>query len=208
LRHLEPVSRSFGLDRGQAIDRWYIERFLDANRAAIRGSVLEVGDDTYARRISQSVETVTILHAEDGPGRIVGDLATGAGIPSGHFDCAILTQVLPFIFDVRGAVAHIRRLLRPDGVALVTVPGISQISRYDMDRWGDYWRFTTLSAQRLFEEHFPSEQVQVRSWGNVLAATAFLQGMCAKDLENAELLHADDDYQLLITVRAQRESKT
>jgi hypothetical protein len=34
--------------------------------------------------------------------------------------------------------------LKPGGVLLATVSGISQISRYDMYRWGDYWRFTTL----------------------------------------------------------------
>ena len=36
------------------------------------------------------------------------------------------------------------------GVALVTVPGISQIVRENMDREGDYWRFTTRSIERTF----------------------------------------------------------
>ena len=27
--------------------------------------------------------------------------------------------------------------------------GISQISRYDMERWGEYWRFTDASTKRI-----------------------------------------------------------
>jgi hypothetical protein len=80
--------------------------------------------------------------------------------------------------------------------------GISQISRYDMDRWGDYWRFTTLSAQRLFEEVFLPANVSVESYGNVLAANAFMHGLVTEDLRVEELDYRDPDYELLITVRA------
>ena len=38
--------------------------------------------------------------------------------------------------------------------------------------------------------------------GNVLAATAFLHGLCVEDLSAPELNHRDPDYQLLITVAA------
>ena len=67
-----------------------------------------------------------------------------------------MTQTLLVIFDFRAAIANCYRALKPGGVLLATFPGISQISRYDMDRWGDYWRFTDLSARRLFEEVFPA----------------------------------------------------
>ena len=33
-------------------------------------------------------------------------------------------------------------IAEPGGSLLLTVPGISQIARYD-DHWGDYWRFTS-----------------------------------------------------------------
>ena len=38
--------------------------------------------------------------------------------------------------------------------------------------------------------------------GNVLAATAFLQGLAAEDLRRDELDHEDRDYQVSIHVRA------
>jgi hypothetical protein len=45
LRRLQPVSREFGYDRGLPIDRYYIERFLEAHRWDIYGRTLEIGDD-------------------------------------------------------------------------------------------------------------------------------------------------------------------
>src|SRR5262249_42622156 len=122
----------------------------------------------------------------------------------GSFDCMIVTQTLPFIFDTRAAIGTMHRLLRPGGTALVTFPGISQISRYDMNRWGDYWRFTSLSARRLFEEAFGSGSVELTVYGNVLTAVAFLQGLAAEELTEPELSFHDPDYELLIAVRATR----
>ena len=99
---------------------------------------------------------------------------------------------------MRAAIFNLYRILKPGGILLATFPGISQISRYDMDRW----RFTTLSAQKLFEEVFSPVNVTVASYGNVLAANAFLHGLAGKELRPQELDHQDPDYELLITVRA------
>lgn len=71
-----------------------------------------------------------------------------------------------------------------------------------MDRWGDYWRFTTLSTQKLFEEKFSPEDIEIKAYGNVLAATAFLYGLAVEDLKPEQLNYYDPDYQMLITVRA------
>lgn len=205
LRRLDPFSRTFGLDRGLPLDRYYIERFLETHAADIHGRTLEVGDASYTHRFGSSrVTRADILHTPPG-GRsatLVGDLSTGQGIPVNAFDAMILTQVLPFIFDLHGTLRTIHRCLRPGGVALITVAGISQISRYDMDRWGDYWRFTNLSCQRLFEPVFGAPHVQVNAYGNVLAATAFLQGLPSQMLTPEELDYLDPDYQLLLTIRA------
>src|SRR5262249_55929584 len=207
LRRLTPISRRWGKDRGgQPIDRYYIERFLGAHAADIHGRVMEIGDDTYTRRFgADAVNRRDILHCVQGNPRatIVADLARGGDqLPSAAFDCVILTQVLHLLSDPGAAVQTVYRILRPGGVVLATVPGISQISRWDMERWGDCWRFTTLSARRLFAPLFSPEQVSVAPHGNVLAATAFLQGLAAEDLRPDELDYHDPDYQVLTTVRA------
>jgi SAM-dependent methyltransferase len=204
LRRVSPISRRFGFDRGECVDRFYIAQFLAQYAADIHGRVLEIADATYTREFGGTrVQHSDVLHLTGAPGvTIIDDLAQPRAIPSGVFDCIIATQTLQFIYDVRSVVATLYRSLRPGGVALVTVPGITQISRYDMDRWGEHWRFTSLSARRLFEEAFDS--VSVASYGNVLAATALLHGLSLDDLSRDEVEAQDADYEVIIGIRAVR----
>lgn len=203
----KPASTLFGLDRGTPIDRYYIERFLGNKADLIRGRVLEVGDSGYSRRFGgEKVEAFEVLHADsrDRAATIVGDLTDIATLPEAAVDCFICTQTLNFVFDVRKAVEGAHHLLKPGGVLLATVAGISQISRYDMDRWGDYWRFTTASIDKLFHPVF-SGGIAVESFGNVLAATALLQGVAVEDLPDPGLLdERDGDYQLVIAIVARK----
>jgi len=76
-----------------------------------------------------------------------------------------------------------------------------------MDRWGEFWRFTTQSAQRLFEKEFSAENVKVDAYGNVLVAISLLHGLAAEELKPEYFEYQDPDYQVLITVRAVK-SKT
>lgn len=87
---------------------------------------------------------------------------------------------------------------------LATAPGISPIPASDRERWGWYWGFTTSSARRLFTERFSPDHVAVRSYGNVLAAIAFLHGLAAEELKHAELDARRPEYELLIAVRAEK----
>ena len=203
---VEPLSRKFGLDRGQPIDRYYIEAFLHRCRYDVRGRVLEVGDDAYTRRFGEGrVTRSDVLNPAPAPGTtLVADLSDAGQLPERRYDCVILTQVLPFIFDLRAVVENCRRLLKPGGVLLATVPGISQISRYDMERWGDYWRFTPASLRRLLSGCFPPEAIEVGAHGNVRAASAFLYGLAEHELTAEELNYVDEDYPITITARAVR----
>jgi hypothetical protein len=201
----KPVSRVFGLDRGQPIDRYYIEAFLHRHNSDIKGCVMEIGDSTYTNKFGgKKVIRSEILHAVEGNPKatLVGDLTTGKGIPEGFFDCMILTQTFLCIYDVHAAVVNSYSALKSGGVLLATFPGISQISRYDMERWGDYWRFTDASGRRLFGDVFGVENISVETHGNVLVACAFLQGFAVEELLQKELVFNDPDYQVLITVRA------
>jgi SAM-dependent methyltransferase len=208
LRRTTPISRLFGLDRGKrerCIDIVFIERFLHGHGSDIRGRVLEIGDDRYTKKFGgAAVEHSDVLHIQPGQGQatIVADLTRAGAIPSGAFDCVICTQTLQFVYDVDTAVKTLFRILRPGGVLLASFTGISQISRYDMERWGDYWRFTTASVRRLFEEYWPSDAITVRTHGNVLLAVAYLHGLTVDDIRPEDLEECDDDFQLVITARA------
>ena len=137
---------------------------------------------------------------------IVADLSRPEQLPADRFDCVIITQTLQLIDDVRTAIGGLHRMLRPGGVVLATLPGISQTHHGD---WGGHWRwnFTALSARTLFESAFTPGDVTVETRGNVLAATAFLQGLAAEDLHRDELDHEDRDYQVSILVRAVKSSR-
>jgi len=207
LRRLTPISRDWGADRGQPIDRYYIERFLKENASEIRGHVLEIGDDLYTRSFgSARVTRSDVLHvAERKPGvTILADLTRADNIASDTFDCIILTQTLQFVQDVPAVLNTVYRILKPGGVVLATFPGISQISRYDMDRWGHYWSFTTRSAKALFEAAFPAGEVSIEAKGNVLTASAFLYGLAAEELAADELESLDPEYEVLITSVARK----
>lgn len=168
LRRLEPISRVFGFDRGTPIDRVYIEDFLGRNRNLIKGVVCEIAEDTYSKKFGTSIEKIEIQHYtnDNKNATIVGDLTNPYTLPEAKIDCFIVTQTLNFIYNVNEAVKGIYRMLKPKGVVLVTVAGLSQISRYDMERWGDYWRFTDLSIKRLFEDVFGIGNVEVETYGN------------------------------------------
>jgi SAM-dependent methyltransferase len=217
LRRLRPLSKTWGFDRGTPIDRHYIDDFLrrfshDAGYAEgdIRGRVLEVGGDDYARRFGRPgepgspVTRVDVLHVSDvnPEATVVGDLERGDDLPADAFDCILCLQTLHVVYDFRAAIASLHRMLAPGGVLFATFPGITPACTPDRDHWGDWWRFTGRSARREFESVFPAEGLLVESYGNVLTATAFLYGMAAEELTSAELELRDPGYEVLLAVRA------
>lgn len=212
LRRLAPLSHEWGLDRGGPVDRHYIEAFLHEHRSDIRGRVLEIAEDVYARAFGgRRVDTFDILQYEEGEhprATFTGDLTDAPSIPSDIFDCVILTQTLQLVFDVRSALATVHRILKPGGVVLLTAPGVTQVNRRDSESWGELWcwSFTTRSMELLLRERFDPGDVDVRSYGNVLTAAGFLYGMGQDDLTRAELEAHDPDYELIVAARARKGS--
>jgi len=207
LDRLTPISRNWGFDRGTPIDRLYIERFIAANTADIRGRVLEVSNNDYTVRYgSGRVTQSDILHPSEGNPRatVIADLAQPEQRLEGLFDCIICTQTLQLVYEVRNAVSQLRLWLKPGGTLLATVPGISQISMHDMDATGDYWRFTGAAVRKMFGAEFGMDAIKVEVLGNVLASVAFLEGISAEELDEAALLMADPQFQMLVTIRATR----
>jgi SAM-dependent methyltransferase len=207
LRRTTPISREYGFDRGQPIDRHYIETFLARHADDVAGRVLEIKDDGYTRRFGGgrvARSDVLCLEADDPHATIVGDLVSADHVPSASFDCAIVTQTLQLIFDVRAALATIHRILKPGGVLLATVPGLSQVSPHE--DWGDRWAwgFTRVSARGLVAEAFPGGEVEVEAFGNVMTAVAYLHGLSTDELRPDELAHHDPEYQLSIGIRARK----
>jgi len=211
LRRVQPYRCDFGVARGEPIDRYYIEKFLGTYQESIRGRVAEIESGQYTKRFGGGrVEHADILdlNEQNEQRTITIDLTQTAAAPEGAFDCIICAQTLLLIEDYTAAVRSLYKMLRPGGVALVTVPGISQIVRGGMigGVGEDWWRFTARSARSIFSQVFSPGNVVVQTYGNVLAATAMLHGLVQEELTREELEYNDPDYEVTIGVKATKQA--
>lgn len=205
LRRTEPVSASYGIDRGMPVDRFYIEGFLARNADDVRGSVLEVHDANYTRRFGADriTDSVVLDIDEANPeATLVADLTEPRSLPAGRFDCVILTQTLQFVADPEAALRNVWQSLAPGGTALITVPCLSRI---DPDlRVDDRWRFTVRGLETMLASACPDAELAVTGRGNVLAGVAFLMGLSAQELSRGELDHDDEDFPLVSCARVRK----
>jgi SAM-dependent methyltransferase len=204
-RRRYPISRSWGFDRGLPIDRYFIEKFLSEYCGDIKGNVLEFKEDLYTTRFAAArITKCDIVHPVEGNEKatIVADITQKNDLQENFYDCIICTQTLQFIYDINTALSTLYRILKPGGVLLTTGSGISKISREDMEQWGHYWQFTSLSMKKLFLRYFPEETLTIKTYGNVKSSTAFLYGLASDDLSKKDLEYHDPDYELVIAVRA------
>lgn len=203
-RRVTPIDSNWGFTRGGPIDRVYIAAFLERHAGDITGRILEIASPQYTRQFGSGVTSVDVLMVEDGnpDATIIADLTYAPHIADDSFDCVIVTQTLQFIYDYRAALATLCRVLRPGGVLLLTVPGITKISTAEDASWGQWWSFTPRSVQRLLDEGFGDHDVTVASFGNVLSAAGFLYGLADRDLTPAELGYHSPAYPVIIGARA------
>lgn len=150
--------------------RFYTDTFIHENRQYIKGSVLEVGHPRYSLMFKENIENRDVLHAvpnENNAATIIGDLATGENIPVEKYDCFILTHVLTSIFKIEDALRHAYGAIKPGGVLLIVCTTLAQVSLYDMERWGDYWRVTDKCLESLILAACPDAGYTVSSYGNL-----------------------------------------
>lgn len=204
LRRTYPVSRDWGNDRGVPLDRYYIDRFLAASARDIRGRVLEIQEANLTEHFGGSCVTqseVLDVDPANPKATVVADLRGAPRLAPDAYDCIILTQTLHVIDDMRAVLKECARILRPGGVLLATLPAASRVS-FDYGPVGDFWRVTEGGARALFADAWPSHQCEVRGYGNVLAAVAFLEGLAVHELAPAELDVYDPYFPLVVGVRA------
>jgi SAM-dependent methyltransferase len=201
LRRTTPIGAH--CQRGIPIDRYYIEGFLKQNSDDIRGRVIEFHDSDYTKRFGgERVTCSDVLSVEAGNphSTFVGDLAGVNDLPTEAFDCVIATQVLQYIYDLKAAIATLYRIIKPGGVILATMPGITPLHP-DSWPWPWTWMLTPISAEQLFRGRFPANGLSVETRGNILAAIAYLHGLGWMELRRAELDYHDPSYPVTIAIR-------
>lgn len=210
MRTIYPKSNVFGFDRGTPIDRVYTDDFLNKNKHYIKGVVCEIAENSYTKKFGSDIQKSHILHydKDNKIATILGDLTKHDSLPKGILDCFICTVTLNFIYDYKSAIKGIYHMLKDSnlggGTALVTVASLVQISKYDYDRWGDYWRFTDSGIKKDFEEVFGTNNIDVVSYGNLLTVVSELHGISAEELNKEEIFYNDPLYPMLICIKAKK----
>ena len=200
----QPLSTNWGYDRGTPIDRYYIEKFLGQHASDVRGRVLEIQEDDYSLRFGgKRITHQDILNVDTSNPRatLVGDLSNPSTLPEAQFDCIILTQTLHLVFEMGEAIANLHRALRPGGVLLITVPGITPLDRVEfLDGW--FWSLTEPALGRLLSGPFDRGNVSISAHGNLYAATAFLHAAAVEEVSKRKLDIFDRSYPVTIAARA------
>ena len=97
-----PVSPFFGGERGLPIDRYYIDKFLLANKEDIKGRCLEVEDREYISRFGQDTECLDVLcPVQIGVVNVVANLDGLAAEELSAKDLGFVDERFPVIFGVR-----------------------------------------------------------------------------------------------------------
>ena len=207
LRRTTPLT-TWGSSRGGPLDRIYVGQFIAQHAADVRGRALEVAGDEYISRFGSNVFQTDILDVFESNPRatIIADLADGEGIPDDTFDCLVVTQVLLLVRDIAAALRTCHRILVPGGVLLATTPGISRIAPIESQTLGQWWHLTSMSAKALAENAFGAGNVEVQTYGNVLAAAGFLYGLGAWDVSPEELAVHDPAFEVVIGIRAVKQA--
>ena len=196
------ISNDFGFGRGTPIDRMYIENFFKNQAGEISGVCLEFGDTSYIDEFGKSVSKKYVFNYSEESSKInniiMGDLTKLDTLSENSFDCILCINVLNFIYDLPSAVLGLKKLIKPNGKIIITMAGVSaHISRYDMDRWGDYWRLTDKAAMKLFKDAGLNVD-KIQTYGNPYACSAQINGYCMEDLSQEKIVTSHPDYQLLV----------
>jgi SAM-dependent methyltransferase len=198
LRRTTPFSTTYGFERGTPIDRYYLHRFLDANRDLITGDVLEVQSSSYTRRFGHdlgqvaSFDIVPLFQPT-----YVCDLARSETIlPSDSFDCVLLPNTLQHLRELDACLANILRVVRPGGAVLASAAGLLPLTG-DV---ADMWRFSPDGWREKLSQAWRGADLVVAGHGNCLSAVAAQLGLALEELTDAELDAHDPRYPVLTTI--------
>ena len=201
----QPLSDYAGRERGEPIDRRYIEAFLASCSPDVRGRCLEVKDDLYTSRYGGDRVTqrdILDINPVNSKATVIGDLRKLETVADNTYDCFLCTQTLQYIDDLAAAARECYRILKPGGVLLVTVPCLGKVEGIENNVSGNYWRFTTDAVRYIFSPAFGGDQLTLKSWGNALAGMAFWVGMSQEDLSGRKLDGHDPHFPCVVTCRA------
>jgi len=158
----------------QSITRWYSDHWIGQQHASLNGRVLRVSSTQL------SADAMDVLLSE-------------------AYDAVICTLQLQSVYDLESAIKRLWVVLKPSGMLFATLPAVTTACNTDEN---DFWRFTVISARRLFEAQFSKDSIEVEPLGNVLTSIAALHGVPAGEFSQLELDTVGAQHPVIITVKA------
>lgn len=141
--------------------QWLVAHLLNHDLGAylpeLAGRVLDVGcgQQPYRRLLKSADEYVG---ADVAPGATVDVVISPDEpwpLPDGYVDAVLMTQVIEYLDNIHAVVAEMRRVLKPDGIAIVTFPflfnehGANDLLRLSANAVGPYFAgFTPVKVKR------------------------------------------------------------
>jgi len=185
------VDDHYGGTRGSSFGRAYIDEYIAdsvslENRSGLK--ILEVGDSQYTSRFFPDCESYVLEFIPNSPlvidpinHKILGDLTFDSKLdPS--FDIIVSTCTLAFTKNPFTAIKSYERILKPGGTLIGVEPFLMQISEWDYEEYGEYFRFTDLGLRQLISTSFEgSPYVKVSALGNRQTTLAQLHGLVLED---------------------------
>jgi hypothetical protein len=175
-----------------------VRRFLRPRRAAFAGRGLVLGLDAEPEWMDAfpADADVKVLHATGGFGR---ELAASENV-----DWVVLDRCLQRLPEMPRALEEVVGRLRP-GAALVTL--FTGIARAEPGERRPLWSVAPYAARRLHEERRELECVEVKKYGNVTLALAWIYRLPADRLTEPELATVDPAYPVLVAVTASKRGR-
>lgn len=121
---------------------------------------------------------------DSAPGPAVDVVAAAEELPfeDGSVDLVLCTQVLEHVQDPRRTLTEIRRVLAPDGAALVSTHGVFLFHPDPPSSDQDYWRWTHAGLRKEFRRTGEWSRLEVEASGNVVACLAYVAAQFVDEL--------------------------
>ncbi len=211
LRRLRPFGN--GRQDHLSVIRYYWADFLEAHRTDVRGRGLEIGETATIRHYGGDALTqadALDLAAHSPEVRVIADLARAGTVPGAQYDCFLVQFTNNVIYDITSALYHAIRLLKPGGVLLTNFwcTDFYFADGLDMGTGAPlymHWFFTPIQVENLLLGlGLVRTDYTLTVYGNLLAKTAFLMNLPARELTPAERETRDPGQPLLICARIVR----
>lgn len=199
LKRQTPICPRFGHSRGNPIDRYYLDRFIEEIRNEVKGATLEIGGNKTNRDLYKFTNTTSYL-TMDLEGKdldIVGDAHDTNAVDKASLDTILLFNVLEHCEKPWVVVENIYQWLKPQGQVFCMVPNAQRVHRVPRD----YWRILPDALDSLFAR-FPRRKLYV--YGNPLTTMASYYGIAVEELSRDELDHYHQNYPVANCIHAHK----